>query len=74
MNIENFERTDTSLHKFLDFCKSTDMKVTYHDWDHMCGIEVNTLDDYAVFNFWADGSFRCMIDPKSNLDPIDNGR
>ena len=62
MNISDITRTDTSLHKFLDFCKSTDLEVIYHDWDNTCGIEVRKFDDVVIFNFYDDGSFRCMID------------
>ena len=67
MNIDNFKHTDTALHKFIDFCKSTDLKIIEHDWDHMCGIEVRCkLGDAVLLNFWADGSFRCLIDPNSD--------
>ena len=67
MNIDTFKSTNTSLHKFLDFCKQAEqegLKVIYHDWDNMCGIEVQCLNDVAVFNFYGDGSFRGLIDSK----------
>ena len=67
MNIESFEK-DTSLRKFLDFIKqvnnewgSNALEVVYHDWDKMCGIEIRSLKESICFNFYDDGTFRCLI-------------
>ena len=67
MNIQQFKKS-TSLHKFLDFIKQIKQErgeefitITEHNWDNMCGIEIECLEDKAYFSFYDDGTFRCLI-------------
>jgi len=74
MNIENFESQDTDLHRFLQFCKrleqTDDLAVEKQDWDNMCGIIVKcALGDSICFNFWQDGSFRCLVSVEPEPEP-----
>lgn len=66
MNVLEVAKEDNDLGRFLNFLdkarENKEIRYDIEDWDHMCGIMVfDRLKQEICFNFWADGSFRCLV-------------